>query len=204
MMNAPLPWKSRLTHFGICRTPKGGSRPSHQSRRPYVRRLVRPDWPGQIPSHLARRQRWMRKWPRSSNSRHARQYDRGSFRSGPVRCSNSAVQAARCVMALQISRPVDPSLNPLVTGNYRLATPAIEAFWSGTHFVDAMNWLLRVIHGRSSGRLLRPRRRPAVGNSTLIMTRVPPCVDSRRASAARIHSGSRNPTMNAGVQCCSR
>jgi hypothetical protein len=44
--------------------------------------------------------------------------------------------------------------------------------WSGTHFVDAMNWLLRVIHGRSSGRLLRPRRRPAVDNSTLIMTRV--------------------------------
>ena len=39
--------------------------------------------------------------------------------------------------------------------------------WSGTHFVDAMNWLSRVIHGRSAGRLSRPRRRPAVGNSTL-------------------------------------
>jgi putative transposase len=32
MMNAPLPWKSRLTHFGICRTPKGGRRPSHQNQ----------------------------------------------------------------------------------------------------------------------------------------------------------------------------
>ena len=74
--------------------------------------------------------------------------------------------------------------------------------WTGTHFVDAMNWLSRVIHGRSAGRLLRPRRRPAVGNSTLIMTRVPPCIYSRRASAARIHSDSYNSTMNAGVQCC--
>src|ERR1700688_1363545 len=75
--------------------------------------------------------------------------------------------------------------------------------WTGTHFVDAMNWLSRVIHGRSAGRLLRPRRRPAVGNSTLIMTRVPPCIYSRRASAARIHSDSYNPTTNVGVQCCS-
>src|ERR1700724_3481566 len=75
--------------------------------------------------------------------------------------------------------------------------------WTGSHFVDAMNWLSRVIHGRSAGRLLRPRRRPAVGNSTLIMTRVPPCIYSRRASAARIHSDSYNPTTNAGVQCCS-
>ncbi|TCG00938.1 hypothetical protein BZM26_09175 [Paraburkholderia strydomiana] len=32
-------------------------------------------------------------------------------------------------MSLQIPRPVDPSLHPLVTGNYRLATPAIEAFY---------------------------------------------------------------------------
>ncbi|RKT10668.1 AAA domain-containing protein [Paraburkholderia sp. RAU2J] len=32
-------------------------------------------------------------------------------------------------MSLQIPRPVDPSLHPLVNGNYRLATPAIEAFY---------------------------------------------------------------------------
>jgi hypothetical protein len=30
-------------------------------------------------------------------------------------------------MALEIPRPIDPSLHPLVTGNYRIATPAIEA-----------------------------------------------------------------------------
>jgi hypothetical protein len=54
-------------------------------------------------------------------------------------------------------------INPATLAKYR------QAFWSGTHFVDAMNWLLRVIHGRSAGRLSRPRRRPAVGNSTLVM-----------------------------------
>ncbi|MCC8397481.1 ATP-binding protein [Paraburkholderia sp. MMS20-SJTR3] len=32
-------------------------------------------------------------------------------------------------MSPKIPRPVDPSLHPLVTGNYRLATPAIEAFY---------------------------------------------------------------------------
>ena len=32
-------------------------------------------------------------------------------------------------MSLQVPRPIDPSLHPLVTGNYRLATPAIEAFY---------------------------------------------------------------------------
>jgi hypothetical protein len=32
-------------------------------------------------------------------------------------------------MSLKIPRPADPSLHPLVTGNYRLATPAIEAFY---------------------------------------------------------------------------
>jgi hypothetical protein len=31
-------------------------------------------------------------------------------------------------MSLHIQRPVDPSLHPLVTGNYRIATPAIESF----------------------------------------------------------------------------
>jgi hypothetical protein len=48
-----------------------------------------------------------------------------------------------------------------------------------------MNWLLRVIHGRSSGRLLRPRRRPAVDNSTLIMTRAPPCADAHGVDSLR-------------------
>ena len=32
-------------------------------------------------------------------------------------------------MSLDIPRPIDPSLHPLVTGNYRLATPAIEGFY---------------------------------------------------------------------------
>lgn len=32
-------------------------------------------------------------------------------------------------MASQFQRPIDPSLHPLVTGNYRIATPAIEAFY---------------------------------------------------------------------------
>lgn len=27
----------------------------------------------------------------------------------------------------------------------------LGAIWSGTHFVDAMNWLSRVIHGQSAG-----------------------------------------------------
>ncbi|MGU8077123.1 AAA family ATPase [Burkholderia pyrrocinia] len=32
-------------------------------------------------------------------------------------------------MSLQIPRPIDPALHPLATGNYRIATPAIEAFY---------------------------------------------------------------------------
>ncbi|KJK22955.1 hypothetical protein UB46_18705 [Burkholderiaceae bacterium 16] len=32
-------------------------------------------------------------------------------------------------MTPQMLRPIDPSLHPLVTGNYRIATPAIEAFY---------------------------------------------------------------------------
>ena len=32
-------------------------------------------------------------------------------------------------MSPQFPRPIDPSLHPLVTGNYRLATPAIEALY---------------------------------------------------------------------------
>lgn len=32
-------------------------------------------------------------------------------------------------MSLEILRPVDPSPHPPVTGNYRIATPAIEAFY---------------------------------------------------------------------------
>jgi hypothetical protein len=32
-------------------------------------------------------------------------------------------------MSLEIPRPLDPSLHPLVTGNCRIATPTIEAFY---------------------------------------------------------------------------
>ncbi|KAF7961838.1 hypothetical protein AWV80_28785 [Cupriavidus sp. UYMU48A] len=32
-------------------------------------------------------------------------------------------------MSLQIPRPIDPSLHPLVSGNYRIATPAIEELY---------------------------------------------------------------------------
>lgn len=32
-------------------------------------------------------------------------------------------------MSLQIPRPIDPSLHPLATGNYRIATPAIQEFY---------------------------------------------------------------------------
>ncbi|SAL07848.1 hypothetical protein AWB81_08342 [Caballeronia arationis] len=32
-------------------------------------------------------------------------------------------------MPVEIQRPVDPSLHPLATGNYRIATPAIEALY---------------------------------------------------------------------------
>ena len=32
-------------------------------------------------------------------------------------------------MSAEIPRPIDPSLHPLVAGNYRIATPAIEAFY---------------------------------------------------------------------------
>lgn len=32
-------------------------------------------------------------------------------------------------MAPQMPRPIDPSLHPLATGNYRIATPAIETFY---------------------------------------------------------------------------
>jgi hypothetical protein len=33
------------------------------------------------------------------------------------------------IMSLEIPRPVDPSLHPLMTGNYRIAIPAIEEFY---------------------------------------------------------------------------
>ncbi|MGF6507923.1 hypothetical protein OKW26_003749 [Paraburkholderia sp. 32] len=32
-------------------------------------------------------------------------------------------------MSLQKPRPIDPSLQPLASGNYRIATPAIEALY---------------------------------------------------------------------------
>jgi hypothetical protein len=32
-------------------------------------------------------------------------------------------------MSVDVPRPIDPSLHPLATGNYRIATPAIQAFY---------------------------------------------------------------------------
>ncbi|KVG25960.1 ATP-binding protein [Burkholderia diffusa] len=32
-------------------------------------------------------------------------------------------------MSVEVPRPIDPALHPLATGNYRIATPAIEAFY---------------------------------------------------------------------------
>src|SRR6202171_5831105 len=71
----------------------------------------------------------MRRRPRSSSSRHARRCVRENYRSVLVRSSNFVAHVWRCIMSLQIQRPIDPSLHPLVTGNYRLATPAIETFY---------------------------------------------------------------------------
>lgn len=52
-------------------------------------------------------------------------------------------------MLQQTPRPIDPSLHPLVTGNYRLATPAIEEFY------ELVTRCLRYrIMGRSSTALL--------------------------------------------------
>lgn len=48
-------------------------------------------------------------------------------------------------MSLEIPRPVDPSLHPLVTGNYRIATPAIEAFYE---------LVARCLHYRIMGALI--------------------------------------------------
>ncbi|WP_367190251.1 hypothetical protein [Burkholderia sp. Ed8] len=32
-------------------------------------------------------------------------------------------------MSVEVPRPIDPAVHPLATGNYRIATPAIEAFY---------------------------------------------------------------------------
>ncbi len=32
-------------------------------------------------------------------------------------------------MSVEVPRPIDPALHPLATGNYRIITPAIEAFY---------------------------------------------------------------------------
>ncbi|MFM0558204.1 ATP-binding protein, partial [Paraburkholderia sediminicola] len=48
-------------------------------------------------------------------------------------------------MSLQIPRPVDPLLHPLATGNYRIATPAIEAFYE---------LVARCLHYRIMGALI--------------------------------------------------
>lgn len=71
----------------------------------------------------------VRRQPRSSSSRHARRRARENSRSVPVRSFNPVVHVGRYAMSRQLPRPIDPSLHPLVTGSYRLATPAIEAFY---------------------------------------------------------------------------
>jgi len=48
-------------------------------------------------------------------------------------------------MSLQIPRPIEPSLHPLATGNYRIATPAIEAFYE---------LVVRCLHYRIMGALI--------------------------------------------------
>ncbi len=48
-------------------------------------------------------------------------------------------------MSLEIPRPVDPSLHPFMTGNYRIATPAIEEFYE---------LVARCLHYRVMGALI--------------------------------------------------
>jgi hypothetical protein len=48
-------------------------------------------------------------------------------------------------MSIDVPRPVEPSLHPLVTGNYRIATPAIQAFY---------DLVVRCLHYRIMGALI--------------------------------------------------
>jgi hypothetical protein len=60
-------------------------------------------------------------------------------------------------MSLQIPRPIDPTLHPLVTGNYRIATPAIEAFYE---------LVLRCLRYRITGALIYGQ--PRIGKTRAI------------------------------------
>jgi hypothetical protein len=55
------------------------------------------------------------------------------------------------ITSLEIPRPVDPSLHPLMTGNYRIATPAIEEFYE---------LVARCLRYRVMGALIYANRRP--------------------------------------------
>ncbi len=48
-------------------------------------------------------------------------------------------------MSVDVPRPIDPSLHPLATGNYRIATPAIQAFY---------DLVIRCLHYRIMGALI--------------------------------------------------
>jgi hypothetical protein len=48
-------------------------------------------------------------------------------------------------MSFEIPRPIDPSLHPLSTGNYRIATPAIQEFY---------DLVVRCLHYRIMGALI--------------------------------------------------
>ena len=48
-------------------------------------------------------------------------------------------------MSFEIPRPIDPSLHPLSTGNYRIATPAIREFY---------DLVVRCLHYRIMGALI--------------------------------------------------
>ena len=67
-------------------------------------------------------------------------------------------------MSQQIPRPIDPSLHPLVTGNYRVATPAIEALYE---------LVTRCLHYRIPGALIYgpPARSSMCGSCLRASTR---------------------------------
>lgn len=52
-------------------------------------------------------------------------------------------------MSLQVPRPIDPSLHPLATGNYRIATPAIETFYELVERCLRYRIMGALIHGPS-------------------------------------------------------
>jgi hypothetical protein len=48
-------------------------------------------------------------------------------------------------MSIGIPRPIDPSIHPLATGNYRIATPAMQALY---------DLVVRCLHYRITGALI--------------------------------------------------